>query len=395
MISKNMKELVVKGEAMTALFSEGRRMREVLGKDNVFDFGIGNPNVSAPASVNETAIRLLQTEESIKLHGYTDGSGIPAVRKAIAESVNRRFKTNYDIPNIIMTTGAAGGLNVMLKVLLEADDEVITFAPYFSEYDAYVANSNGKLIAIAPNIPTFLPDAKALAKAVTPRTKAVIINNPNNPSGVVFSAEDIAKIAQVLREKQTEFGTAIYIISDEPYRELVYDGAVVPYIPDFYDNTIVAYSFSKSLSLPGDRIGYLTIPQSVADYGDVIMGAGVANRILGFVNAPALQQMVVAECCDEKTDVAFYDKNREILYTALLEMGYSCAKPQGAFYLFVKTLEEDDRAFCNKAKEFGILMTPGSGFGCGGYVRIAYCVARETIERSLPAFEKLAKSYQS
>ncbi len=394
MISKNMKALVEQSAAISALFTEGKRMRQILGKKNVFDFGIGNPNVKAPLSVNKTAIEILETMDSLALHSYTDSAGIFSVRQSIAESLNRRFEEEYTAENIVMTTGAAGGLSVILKVLLDQGDEVLTFAPYFSEYDVYTANAGGKLIAIAPNLPSFLPDATKLEEAITPKTKAILMNTPNNPTGVVYDEETLKKISGVLRAKAWEFGTTIYLISDEPYRELVYDGAVVPYIPKFYENTIVAYSYSKSLSLPGDRIGYLTIPSSVQDFEDVVFGAGVANRVLGFVNAPALQQLVVAKCCDEKSDIAFYDKNRELLYNALTKYGYTCAKPQGAFYLFVKALEEDDVAFVNKAKEFGILMTPGRGFGCKGYVRIAYCVARDTIERSLPSFEKLAKAYK-
>lgn len=394
MISKNMKILVDKSAAISALFTEGKRMRQILGDENVFDFGIGNPNVKAPLSVNKTAIEILENIDSLAIHSYTDGAGIPTVRQAIAESLNRRFQEDYTGENIVMTTGAAGGLNVILKVLLDQGDEVLTFAPYFSEYDVYVANAGGQLIAIEPNIPSFLPDAKKLEQAITLKTKAVIINNPNNPSGVVYDAETLKKVAEVLTAKEKELGISIYVISDEPYRELVFDGVTVPYIPKVYSNTIVAYSFSKSLSLPGDRIGYLTIPSSVQDFQDVVYGAGVANRVLGFVNAPALQQLVVAKCCDEKADIAFYDRNREILYAALMQYGFECAKPQGAFYLFVKALEEDDVVFVNKAKEFGILMTPGVGFGCKGYARIAYCVSRDTIERALSSFEKLAKAYQ-
>lgn len=394
MISKNMKELVDKSAAISALFTEGPRLRKLLGDDNVFDFGIGNPNVKAPVSVNQTAIELLENMDSLALHSYTDGAGIPEVRESIAESLNRRFGEEYTGKNIVMTTGAAGGLNVILKVLLDQGDEVLTFAPYFSEYDVYVANAGGRLISIAPNIPSFLPDASQLEEAITSKTKAIIINNPNNPTGVVYDEETLKKVAEVLNKKGKEYATTIYLISDEPYRELVFDGVTVPYIPKIYGNTIVAYSFSKSLSLPGDRIGYLTIPPTVEDFEDVVYGAGVANRVLGFVNAPALQQLVVARCSDEKSDIAFYDKNREILYNALISYGFECAKPQGAFYLFVKALEEDDVAFVNKAKEFGILMTPGGGFGCKGYVRIAYCVARTVIERALPSFEKLAKSYK-
>ncbi|WP_313525177.1 pyridoxal phosphate-dependent aminotransferase [Anaerotignum sp.] len=393
MISKNMKVLVEKSAAISALFTEGKRMRQILGDENVFDFGIGNPNVKAPLSVNKTAMEILENMDSLAIHSYTDGAGIPSVRSAIAESLNRRFQEEYTGENIVMTTGAAGGLNVIMKVLLDEGDEVLTFAPYFGEYDAYVANAGGKLIAIEPNIPTFLPDPKKLEDAISPKTKAIIINNPNNPTGVVYGEEILQEVAEILRKKEKEIGTSIYLISDEPYRELVFDGVTVPYIPKIYGNTIVAYSFSKSLSLPGDRIGYLTIPSTVEDFQDVVYGAGVANRVLGFVNAPALQQLVVAKCCDEKSDVAFYDKNREILYNALTSYGYECAKPQGAFYLFVKALEEDDVAFVNKAKEFGILMTPSSGFRCKGYARIAYCVARETIESALPSFEKLAKAY--
>ena len=394
MISKNMKALVEQSAAISALFTEGKRMRQILGDENVFDFGIGNPNVKAPRSVNETAIEILKSMDSLELHSYTDSAGILSVRRSIAESLNRRFGEEYTAENIVMTNGAAGGLSVIFKVLLDEGDEVLTFAPYFSEYDVYAANAGGRLIAIAPNIPSFLPDAEKLKEAITPKTKAVLINNPNNPSGVVYDEATLTQIADVLRAKELEFGTTIYVISDEPYRELVFDGAVVPYIPKLYNNTVVAYSYSKSLSLPGDRIGYLTIPSSVQDFKDVVFGAGVANRVLGFVNAPALQQLVVAKCCDEKSEIAFYDKNREILYNALIGYGYTCAKPQGAFYLFVKALEEDDVAFVNKAKEFGILMTPGRGFGCKGYVRIAYCVARDTIERSLPSFEALAKAYK-
>lgn len=393
MISKKMKELLEKSASMSAMFSEGKRMAERLGAENVFDFGIGNPNVKAPPLVNQTAIHLLETVDSLTLHGYTDGSGIPAVRQAIAESLNRRFQESYTKENIVMTTGAAGGLNVIFKVLLEPMDEVLTFAPYFSEYDGYVDNAGGVLRVVPPNPPTFLPDMELFSKGITAKTKVVLINSPNNPTGIIYDEKTICAMAEILRNKQIELGTTIYIISDEPYRELVYDEGVVPYIPKFYDNTIVAYSFSKSLSLPGDRIGYLTIPDAVSDSRDIVYGAGIGNRILGFVNAPALQQLVVAACCDEKTDVAYYDGNRSLLYDGLREMGYECAKPQGAFYLFVKALETDEIAFAEKAKAYGLLLLPGRGFGCPGYVRIAYCVARETIVRSLPAFEKLARAY--
>ena len=394
MISQNMKKLIEKSAGISALFTEAKKMKEQYGAENVYDFGIGNPNVKAPESINKTAIEILQQEDTIILHGYTDTAGYAEVRKKIANHLNRRFDTNFDEENIIMTVGAAGGLNVIFKVLLNPGEEVLTFAPFFSEYTAYAMNAGAVLRAVPPNLETFLPDLTALEQSITKKTKIVLINSPNNPTGVVYDESIIAEIGCILEEKQKEYGTDIYLIADEPYRELVYDGAEVPYVPDYYKNTIVAYSFSKSLSLPGDRIGYLVLPSQLEDYDEIRQGAEVATRVLGFVNAPALQQKVVAECCDELTDVAFYDGNRELLYTALQSYGYQCIKPQGAFYLFFFFFEEDDEAFCQKAKQYRLLLTPAIGFGCPGYVRIAYCVSRETIEKSLPAFEALAKSYQ-
>ncbi|MBM6828282.1 pyridoxal phosphate-dependent aminotransferase [Anaerotignum lactatifermentans] len=395
MVSKKMKEMIERSAALGAMFTEGKRLKELYGEENVFDFGIGNPNVKAPDAVNEAIVEILREVDSLQIHGYTDGSGIPAARQAIAESLNRRFGTSFSAKNLIMTVGAAGGLSVICKVLIDEGDEALTFAPYFGEYDNYVINAGGTLLAVPPNPPSFLPDLAALEERITAKTKAIILNSPNNPTGVVYDAETIGALAAVLERKEKELGTSIYIIADEPYRELVYDGAEAPYIPLYYHNTIVAYSFSKSLSLPGDRIGYLVIPSEVDDFADVAAGAEIANRCLGFVNAPALQQMVVARCCDEQTDVAYYDKNRLLLYEALTSYGYACAKPQGAFYLFVKALEPDEEAFCEKAKKHGLLMTPGKAFRCPGYVRIAYCVARETIERSLPSFQALAQEYKN
>ncbi len=328
-----------------------------------------------------------------QLHGYTDSIGYADVRKKIANSINHRFDTHFNENNIVMTVGAAGGLNVIFKVLFNPGEEIITFAPYFSEYDAYAMNVGAVLQAIPPNTETFLPDLTKLEQAITSNTKAVLINSPNNPTGVVYDESIIAEIGCILEEKQKEYHTHIYLISDEPYRELVYDGAEVPYVPNYYKNTIVVYSFSKSLSLPGDRIGYFVLPSELDGYSEIFQASEVATRVLGFVNAPALQQKVVAECCDELTDVVFYDANRELLYQSLTEYGYECIKPQGAFYLFVKALEQDDKAFCKKAQQYRLLLTPATGFGCPGYVRIAYCVSRETILNSLPSFQELAKSY--
>ncbi len=292
-----------------------------------------------------------------------------------------------------MTVGAAGGLNTILKTLIDPGDEVIAFAPYFGEYNNYVANVDGKMVAISPSIPDFQPNLVEFEKKITAKTKAVIVNTPNNPTGVVYSEDTIKKMASILEAKQKEFATAIYLIADEPYRELAYDGVEVPYLTKYYDNTIVGYSYSKSLSLPGERIGYLVIPDEVDDFENVVDGATIATRILGFVNAPSLQQLTVARCLDESTDVSAYDRNRKLLYDKLTELGFACAKPQGAFYLWVKAKGEDDGAFVAKAKEFNLLLVPGSAFMCPGYVRIAYCVDPEMIKRSFPSFEKLAECY--
>ncbi len=394
MISQHMKKLIQKSEVISSLFADGRNLKQQYGAENVYDFGLGNPNVKAPESINQTAIKILQEEDSLLIHGYINSSaGYADVRKKIAGSINRRFDTHFDEQNIVMTVGAAGGLNVIFKVLLNEGDEVLTFAPYFSEYDAYAMNVGAVLKAVPPNTETFLPDLNTFEKYITEKTKVVLINTPNNPTGVVYDESIIAEIGCILEEKQKEYGTNIYLVSDEPYRELVYDGAEVPYVTHYYKNTVVAYSFSKSLSLPGDRIGYLVLPSEMDDYDDIRQGTEVATRVLGFVNAPALQQKVVAECCDELVDVAYYDANRELLYHALQEYGYECIKPQGAFYIFAKTFIPDDMEFCKKAKEYRLLLTPATSFGCPGYVRIAYCVSRETIQNALPAFQKLAEYY--
>ena len=328
------------------------------------------------------------------LHGYTNSNaGYPEVREAVATSINERFGTAFSAKNIVMTVGAAGGLNVALKILLNPGDEVITFAPYFGEYRSYTANFDGVLVAISPDTETFQPKLDEFAEKITAKTKAVIVNTPNNPTGVIYSEETIKKMAAILEEKQKEFGTDIYLISDEPYRELAFDGIEVPYLTKYYANTIIGYSFSKSLSLPGERIGYLVIPDEAADSEDLQAAASVATRILGFVNAPTLQQKMLVKCLNEKTDISYYDRNRETLYKGLTECGFSCIKPEGAFYMFMKSPVEDEKAFCAAAKKYNILIVPGSSFGCPGFVRIAYCVAYETIVNSLPKFKELAKEF--
>ena len=394
MIAEKMKGLVANSSAIRAMFEEGNRLAGIYGAENVFDFSLGNPNVPAPEAVKKAIEDLVENEDPLVLHGYTNSnSGYADVREAVANSLNERFGTAFEGKNIIMTVGAAGGLNVILKTIINAGDEVLTFAPYFGEYRAYVNNFDGVLVEVSPNTVDFQPKLDEFEKKITPKTKAVIVNTPNNPTGVVYSEETIEKMTAIMEAKQKEYGTEIFLISDEPYRELVYDGAEVPYLTKYYDNTIVGYSYSKSLSLPGERIGYLVIPDEVADSEDMLSAANVANRILGFVNAPTLQQKIVKACLNEKTDISYYDRNREALYNGLKECGFDCIKPEGAFYLFVKSPVENEKEFCEAGKKYNILMVPGSSFACPGYVRLAYCVSYETIINSLPTFAELAKEY--
>ena len=391
MISERMVGLVKGSSVIRAMFEEGKRLAAQYGAENVYDFSLGNPNVPAPKEVNEAIKAVVDEEESTFLHGYTSNPGYADVREAVAENLNRRFGTHFTLENIIMTVGAAGGLNVIFKSLLNTGDEVIAFAPYFGEYRSYVANYDGKLVEVAPDESTFMPDMAAFEAAITPKTKAVIVNNPNNPSGVVYSVDTITKIAAIMDEKQKEYGTEIYLIADEPYRELVYDGAEVPFLTKYYDNTIVGYSFSKSLSLPGERIGYLVIPDEVVDAKLLQSAASVATRILGFVNAPTLMQRAVARCLDAEVNVEAYDRNRKALYDGLTKLGFECIKPQGAFYLWVKAPGKDETKLVQTAKSHNILVVPGSSFACAGYVRIAYCVSYDTIMNALPKFELVAK----
>ncbi len=393
MISKKMVGLVKGSSVIRAMFEEGKKMAQMYGAENVFDFSLGNPNVPAPQAVNDNIVKIVQEENSVVLHGYMSNVGFEDVRDAIAKSLNKRFDLDLEAKNIVMTVGAAGGLNVIFKTLLDPNDEVITFAPFFGEYKNYVSNFDANLVVVNPNPPTFEPDYVDFEKKITEKTKAVLVNNPNNPTGIIYKKEWIEKIASILEKKQKEYGTSIYLISDEPYRELVYGGEEVPYLTKYYRNTIVGYSYSKSLSLPGERIGYLVIPTQIDDYEDVFAAAGVATRILGFVNAPSLQQKLIKECLDEKTNIEAYNKNRIRLYEGLQECGFECVKPEGAFYLFMKAPIEDDSEFVKVAKEYNLLLVPASSFGVKGYVRIAYCVSYDTIERSMTAFRKLAQRY--
>ena len=393
MIADKMVNLVKNSSAIRAMFEEGKIMAAKYGAENVYDFSLGNPNVPAPAEVKKAVFEELEKEDPVVLHGYMNNSGYEDVRAAIADSINRKFQTSFGEKNIIMTVGAAGGLNVILKTLLNPGDEVIVIAPYFGEYNSYVSNYDGKIVVVSPNTETFQPNLEELEQKITARTKAVIINSPNNPTGVVYSEDTIKKMADILRSREKELGTDIYLISDEPYRELVYDGIEVPYLTKYYENAIIGYSYSKSLSLPGERIGYLVIPDEVSDAEDVIAAANVATRILGYVNAPSLMQRVILRCLDAKVNLEAYDRNRNLLYNGLKELGFECIKPQGAFYLFVKSPEADEKKFCENCKKYNILVVPGTSFACPGYVRVSYCVSYEQIERSLPAFAKVAADY--
>lgn len=394
MISDKMKDLVKNNSVIREMFEEGKRLAVKYGKENVYDFSLGNPSVHAPKKVNESIKEIIDKEDSLMVHGYMSNAGFEDVREKIAKSINNRFGTKFVAENIIMTVGAASGINIILKSIINPDDEVITFAPYFMEYKNYVKNYDGKLIEISPNTKDFQPKLDEFESKITEKTKAIIINTPNNPTGVIYSEETIKEISRILEKKQKEFNHEIFIISDEPYRELVYEDVEVPYITKYYNNTFVVYSYSKTLSLPGERIGYVVVPTEMEDSENIIAAITIANRIIGCVNAPSLIQRVLIECADEKVDMNTYNENRNLLYNELSKYGYECIKPQGAFYLFLKSPIEDDMEFCNKAKEYNILFVPGSSFACKGYVRIAYCVSTDMIKRALPAFKKLAEYYK-
>ncbi len=394
MISEKMKGFVANSSAIRAMFEEGKRMAAQYGADHVYDFSLGNPNVPAPDSVRQAIVDIVTEEDPVLVHGYMSNSGYEDVREQIAAHLNGLYGTDYHAGNLIMTVGAAGGLNVIFKTLLNPGDEVVTISPYFGEYRAYAGNFDGVLVESPSDPETFYPDVRDLREKIGPRTRVLILNSPNNPTGVVYPKAVLEEVAALLEEKAAAYGAPIYIVSDEPYREIAYDGVEVPWLPSIYRNTVVGSSYSKTLSLPGERIGYLVMPSALEDYDNIVAAANCANRILGFVNAPSLIQRVVGRCCAEKTNVGYYDRNRRLLYESLTEYGYHCVKPEGAFYMWMKSPAEDEREFSAKMKdEEHILIVPGRNFGRAGWVRIAYCVAYETIQGALPGFRRVAEQY--
>ncbi len=393
MIAEKMKPYLKNNSAIRMMFEEGKRLAAEYGPENVFDFSLGNPNVPAPEQLKEVIREILEEEDPVYVHGYMSNAGFEEVRRAIADNLNQRFGTHFTEKNLIMTVGAGSALNVCLKTLVNPGEEVVVFAPYFLEYGSYVRNYDGVLVEVAPDMESFQLNLKDFAAKLSDKTKAVIINNPHNPTGVVYSEKTIRALAAVLEEKQKEYGHAIYLLSDEPYRELAFDGAKVPFVTHYYANTMVIYSYSKSLSLPGERLGYVVIPDEVEDSEDTIAAATIANRISGCVNAPSLIQLAVARCVDAQVDLDFYDRNRRTLYEGLTKLGFTCVRPEGAFYLWLKSPVPSEKEFVDAARKYNILMVPGSSFACPGYVRLAYCVSYEKITRSLPQFAKLAAEY--
>ena len=395
MVSQKMYELGSHRSEIRELFEYGLKRKAEIGAENVFDFSLGNPSVPAPECVKEALSELVLNTDPVALHGYTSAQGAPDVRKACADYVNSNFGTNYTGDNFYMTVGAAASLTISLSAIAEDDGEVIILAPFFPEYIVFINQAGMKPVMVKCREEDFQIDFEALENAINKNTKAIIVNSPNNPSGVVLSGETIKKLSSVLSKAQEKYGKDIYIIADEPYRELVYtEGLTVPFIPNYYGNTIVCYSFSKSLSLPGERIGYVLVPDTVNEWKDVYFAVCGAGRSLGFVCAPSLFQKIVPKCIGKTADISIYKKNRDILCSALSKYGYKVAQPDGAFYLFVKALEDDSHAFCENAKKHELLLVAGDSFGYPGYVRISYCVSTEMIEKSLPAFEKLANEYK-
>ena len=393
-VSQRMLNLGTARSEIREAFAFAQARAAEVGAENVDDFSIGNPSVPAPATVAEAVHKLVDAIDPIKLHGYTPAQGDGQARGALADDLNRRFGTNYTADNFYLTAGAAGALCCALSALSCPGDTFITFAPYFPEYKVFVESAGAELVTVPADIEDFQIDFAAFDQALTPNTKGIIINSPNTPTGVVYSEATIQKLAQVLTEKSKEYGHTIWLISDEPYREIVYRDTPLPWVPNYYPNTLVCYSYSKSLSLPGQRIGYVLVPPQAEDADIVYAAVCGAGRALGYVCAPSLFQLVAAECTGQTADIEIYHKNRDLLLNALRDMGYTCAQPDGAFYLFPRSLEPDARAFCERARKYDLVLVPGDSFGCPGHVRISYCVPTEQIQRALHKFEQLAAEYK-
>lgn len=393
MISKEYSEYGKMVSAIRQKFDLTLEKGKIVGPENVFNFCIGNPSVPAPECVREELIKLLETENSLHLHGYTTSAGDEEVRRELADGLNEMYQTDYTEKNIYLTVGAACALNICFRALCNQGDEFIGIAPYFPEYKFYLETIGVTYLSVKAPATDFQVDVTVLEEAITPKTKGIILNSPNNPSGAVYSEKTITDIAEMLRRKEAEYGHAIYIVADEPYRQIAYD-VVVPYIPNYYKNTLVCYSYSKCLSIPGERIGYLLLPNDVTDFEELNKAVSGAARVLSFVNAPTMFQLLMAKCHTKTSDMSIYKENRDLLYNALIDMGFECVKPDGAFYLFPKALEEDDIAFCTKAAEYNLILVQGSEFGYPGHVRISYCVSKEQIERAIPLFQKLMDDYK-
>ncbi|MBP1737375.1 MAG: Biosynthetic Aromatic amino acid aminotransferase alpha [Oscillospiraceae bacterium] len=380
---------------MREIFEYGKLLAQKVGAENVFDYSLGNPSVAPPASVNQTIRDVLDGAEGDSIHAYTSAQGDLPNRELLSASLNRRFGENSTADDLYFTMGAAAALTCCFHALTCPGDEYVIPAPYFTEYQVFIAGAGGKVVESKPDPKTFQPDLVSFEAAFSPQTKGVVINSPNNPSGVVYSKETLAQLTDIMRQKAAEYGHPIYLISDEPYREIVFDGFSVPWLPAFYDNTLVCYSYSKSLSLPGERIGYVFVSPKMEDNRLIYAAVCGAGRKLGYVNAPALFQRVAALCDGQTADIAVYQENRNLLYSSLTQMGFTCVEPGGTFYLLIKSMEADSVAFCERAREFCLLLAPADSFSCPGYARIAFCVPTERIRASLPAFQKLADSYQS
>lgn len=392
--SEKMYELGSKRSAIRELFEYGKKQAAIIGAENVFDFSLGNPTVPSPDIVNETLKEIMDNNDSIAVHGYTSAQGDYETRDAIAKYLNNTYDTSFNADNFYMTMGAAASLSLCFKALTTSgDDEFITIAPFFPEYNVFVQSAGAKLTVVSPDTDDFQINFKELEEKINKHTKGVIINSPNNPSGAVYSEDTIIKLADLLKKKSEEYNTNIFIISDEPYREIVYDGIEVPYVTKYYNNTLVCYSYSKSLSLPGERIGFVIVPDEAYENKQLYAAICGAGRALGYVCAPSIFQKMLVKCVGQTGDINIYKKNRDILYDGLTKLGYECYRPDGAFYMFVKALEDDADAFCEKAKQENILIVSANGFGCPGYVRIAYCVDEDMIKRSFKAFERLKARY--